>query len=666
MHPIFSHSLRAQSVLLDGFKRVFLKSLEKSIRGKSISFEGFKQQLRDHREILLMSQEYLVPLLIVHVCDDDMSPFLNEILDFFKEEKLCLKDHIQKLLRHMVLNEEFMDKRLKDLCVLIKEDERGVYFPFCYLLPPKESLILKKLLLEEVGGFPPMRSDFKNGLYRNLQALMRTVMRWKVGSYLKKLKEHEERVLAKREKLETSSQQVSSFQDLVKILSPTFPDIPTEDELKDNIRVNGRSVSFIINGEEYILKVRKKNEDMYDHAEIACGLDIQGSDIQDNYGAVFYGHMGEDVKNFVHRLICDKGKNPRISLKECDLTEKAVLFKVKHAHYFDYLSDPDIPFDIFKSGLKKTMEQAFRFMTEDGLFMETLSDIAHDECRPGIFLPMIYFLDYMNGIFLGTFLNLIDSFKTVDACSEGVRDLGNALRILIKKNMAFSKTYQTYLMELYDQMKKDGEEKDVDEMILIDNMQEALAHTMMTASLLFFIRLSDHPEELWPMTPEQFVENLEEVLIEPFVRICGCEGGLETLRPFYQDMLKKDFEDFKLFPQHFEQTSSVFRQGDLSRNNYYQSFYKLIYFLISSMAPFEEEEPMDVGESYLGKEICSLLSHSSDTDAMDVESEEGRGDGVDDLHNQEEEGVCDVRYMDVVDAIRRIDLKYDFSVFESA
>ena len=614
--PDFSFSLRAHSVLLDGFKSVFTKALKRTWETNNWTTETFKDALKKHKDILIMSQEYLVPLLIEQVCnsEDQMPPFFKAILDFFKEEELDLKDHIQKLLRHMILEETPMETRLKKMIPYIKEDESGLYFPFCYYLPPEYASILKNELLREIGTFPTIKSDFKNGVYRNMQALMRTVMRHRVGSYLDLLRKHEKRVLEKRKKLEAHPNSISFLQDALKVLAPDLEEIPSEEELKQNIRVNGRSVSFIYKNQEYILKVRKNNEDMRDHAEIACGLEANEKDIVDNYGSVSYGHMGDNLKNFVHDLILDKSKNPRISLKAEDLTEKVVLFRVKNTHYFDYLSDPNIPFHKFKSGLEQAMTQAFQFMKESGRIMETLSDISHDENRPGIFLPMVYFLDYINGIFLGTFLHIIDSFKTVDAYEAGLRDLGNALRALIKKNMAFSKTYSTYLEELEKQMKKDGEEQEFEKMMLINNMQESLGHTLMAASMLFLIRLFDHPEELNKMTSNDFITGLEDVLIKPFIRMLGSKESVETLRPFYWDMLKKDFEDFKANPHHFEYTSSILRHGDLSRNNYYQAFYQLTFFLMSSMAPMEEE-PVD---SLRDPENKQQRRHFEDMKRMDI------------------------------------------------
>ena len=75
--PDFSYPLRAQSVLLDGFKRVFITSIKKKKEDEEWTVEGLRQKLRAHRRILIMSQDYLVPLLIQEVCgcDEDMVPF---------------------------------------------------------------------------------------------------------------------------------------------------------------------------------------------------------------------------------------------------------------------------------------------------------------------------------------------------------------------------------------------------------------------------------------------------------------------------------------------------------------------------------------------------------------------------------------------------------------
>ena len=454
-----------------------------------------------------------------------------------------------------------------------------------------------------------------------MQALMRTVMGFNVGSYLQKLREHERRVLDKRREMESDPKKVSSFHDVLKLLSSSSQEcFYDEDELKEKIRVNGRSVSFIIDGEEYILKIRKRGEDMRDHAEIACSLEDREEGTLENYGAVFYGHLSLGLAKNVHALILDRSKNPRISLSAEDLTGEAVLFKVNHPHYFEYLSGPGISFDDFKKGLRKTMEQSFRHIRDRGGFMETLSDIAHDENRPGIFLPMVYFIDYINGFFLGTFLDIKGAYFSVDACEEGVRDFGNMLTCRIEEHMPFATKATIYLRCLYDQMKKDGEEKEFEEMILTNNMQESLAHILMTASNLFLIRLADHNEELKSMTADQFVEHLEDVVIRPFLEILGSKESVERLRPFYQDMLKEEFEDFKAHPHHFEYTSSAFHQGDFSRNNYYQSFYKLTYLLMSFMSPQgqnqERETAMDVTENE--SLSASLMDDGFSEESMDV------------------------------------------------
>ena len=585
--PDFSFSLRSQSVLLDGFKRTFINALKRGKESGRWKPHVFKQQLEERRQVLLMSQEYLVPLLIQQFLEKkgDIDPFLDDLLSFFMENKDGLKVHLKDLLEHMIEKEGSLEMRLSSLIPLIEGDKRGIYFPFCYMLPPHEALLLKDMLLKKMGTLPPLCSDFMNGVYRNMQALMRTSMCWNVGSYLDKLKEHDKKVLEKRMKMESDPKIMTSFQDMFRELS-SFQDMPSELELMEKLKVNGRSVSFIHNGEEYILKVRKHNEDMRDHAEIACGLEDKEDDIQENYGCVTYVHLNSYMKKWVHSLILDKGKNPLISLKSEDLTGEAVLFKVRHTRYFEYLSGSQISFKDFKNGLKMTMEQAFKHIRTQGRFMETFSDISHDETRPGIFLPMIFFIDYVNGIFFGTIRDPQGAYRTVDACPRGERDLGNSLKTEIKENMAFSTTYATYLRALYDYMDKEGQTKEKEKMILINNMQEALAHTMMTASNLLLIRLFDHPEELRDMTYQQFIKDLEDVLIEPFIRILGSNESLEKLRPFYWDMLKKDFEDFKAYPYHFEYASSIYRQGDLSRNNYYQSFYRLTYFLMSSMRLF--------------------------------------------------------------------------------
>ena len=618
--PDFSFPLRSQSDLLDGFKRVFTKTLKKEEKSPQWNRDKFKRSLRKHRRILLMSQEYIIPFVIQQILEnsDQKTPIIEELILFFEEEMPHLKDHIQKLLTFINSDQIPIKERLRLMIPLIENDEQGIFFPFCYMLPPEEASTLKDMLLEKIGTLPPTKPDLRNGLHKNTQALMRTSMRWKVGSYLKKLKEHDKKILEKRTQMESHPPVISSFQEMFKALSSSQPS-PTERNLRKKIRVNGRSVSFIHNGEEYILKVRKQNEDMRDHAEIACGLDDEVKDIQENYGEVFYGHLAPELKEMIHELILDKTKNPRISLKAEDLTEEAVFYRVKHTHYFEYLSDPKIPFKDFKMGLKATMEQAFKHMKYRGQFMETFSDISHDETRPGIFLPMVHVIDNFNGLFLGTFKDLKDSFKTVDACLKGMRDLGNSLTCKLKKNMAFSTTYATYLKALYDDMEKEGQTVELEQLILINNMQEALAHTMMTASNLLLIHLSDHPEELKKMTYQQFIKHLEDVLIEPFIRILGSNESLEKLRPFYWNMLKQDFEDFKMFPDHLEMTQPVYRQGDLSRNNYYQSFYRLTYFLMSSITPAEPEEKMDTQKTDETDEQSMDFTNTFEEEDMDTQ-----------------------------------------------
>ena len=154
--PDFSFPLRSQSILLDGFKRVFLKSFKREMEQGGWSLDQFREQLVQHRKVLLMSQEYLVPLLIHQLSEPQgaMIPFFKEMIYFFVEEYGVLKEHIQKLLVYVEKGAESIESQLEFMVPLIKEDEKGVYFPFCYLLAPKYALVLKKFIIKRGWAYP--------------------------------------------------------------------------------------------------------------------------------------------------------------------------------------------------------------------------------------------------------------------------------------------------------------------------------------------------------------------------------------------------------------------------------------------------------------------------------------------------------------------------------
>ena len=84
-------------------------------------------------------------------------------------------------------------------------------------------------------------------------------------------------------------------------------------------------------------------------------------------------------------------------------------------------------------------------------------------------------------------------------------------------------------------------------------------------------------------------------------------------------MLRKDFENFKSFPHHFEYTSSIFRQGDLSRNSHYQSFYRLTFFLMSLKSSHGDAPVLEGSRGDESKRIVSGVSHREESlDVLNV------------------------------------------------
>ena len=115
---------------------------------------------------------------------------------------------------------------------------------------------------------------------------------------------------------------------------------------------------------------------------------------------------------------------------------------------------------------------------------------------------------------------------------------------------------------------------------------------MMTLTFVEMIlsRLADHPHELMNLDEESFMEILEELVITPFCDAFFPDTKAKELRPYYEELIYKDFRMFKHNPALLDLVQIVPYQDSVGRDFYFQSFYKMSLFLWVSLSVYLMEE----------------------------------------------------------------------------
>ena len=571
------------SILIDGFNYMFQKTFKKSMEGTQI-----KRFIQLNAEMLLFAQDFLIPLALKMMMKEPFSSehqIFFDLYSFFGQQKKRLSETHRILLKFVTVangqRRVFID--YEGLAPYILRDRGGGFFAFCYDLNGGVAGQLEATLRKKCIPLPQSQPTLiSSGIWRDRLAIHRAVIREKVRPYIQKLKEHDRKMRKKKEELERHALKLTCFDDLFSdVLKDICPNLEREGIDETLIKVNGRSVSFEIDGKEVVVKVRKKGEDIYDHAIIAQALEDEEEDVKEQYASAHYVQLSKKFADKVHDMICDK--NPKVKWIKEELDNEALVIVVRHTRYFDYITKKGISFSDFKMGLKKAMEQSFR-QARQGRFMSSITDLAHDETRPALFFILARFLGAINGVHLGTFKNIAESIQNLDISPYGLRDLGNSLtekHALLSE--ALGMAFQMYLKGKEAQFIKDGKEGEWHEENLLLAIQESLSMTITSCILLVLYRLQQDDDMRNPMRFDDFLLLIEDVLIQPFCDEFLHGQKAEDLRGHYYHIWQDDFKEFKKDPSLLDRSICIDRRDDIGRDFSFQALHIFSSFLLASL-----------------------------------------------------------------------------------
>ena len=576
------------SILIDGFNYVFRKILSKTLEGMNrAEVQSF---IWMHRKKFLAVQDFLVPLMFKEMMSADQkseSLFFFDLFEVFYDERETLSAVHKILFKYVHMEDKGVEVSFdyNALSSFILSDYEGAFFPFCYNLDSRSAVKLEETLRRMYPPLPYAQPTLeRSGVWRNRLAIQRSAIREKVKPYVQKLEDYNLKIMTKRDEMSRYMPTMKGFKEIFRdVLKEHFPLLRPEDIDERRIKVNGRSVSFEIDGKEVIIKVRKKGEDMRDHAIIAQGLDDDDHDIKEQYASAHYVRLSSDFGRYVHGILCDKERNPKIKFGKEDLEYEAAVIVIRHTRYFDYITQKGTSFFDFKTGLKKAMEQSFR-QAHKGRFMSSITDLAHDKKRPALFFIVARFLGVMNGVHLGTFGNVSASCQTLDVSPYGLRDLGNILTLNVPgMENALSTIYKHFLEKYKVQFIIDGKGQDFYEDSLLIGIQESLSMTITSGILLILSRLQHDDDMRNQMNFEKFLELIEEIVIQPF-----CDAFLDRkhasyLTKYYYDVWRDDFNDFMENPNLLDKSIMIGRREDVGRDFPFQALHIFSSFLLSSL-----------------------------------------------------------------------------------
>lgn len=185
------------------------------------------------------------------------------------------------------------------------------------------------------------------------------------------------------------------------------------------MRVHGRSVSFIIGGQEIVIKIQKKGEkqaSFLGHSVIEVSNEMQQSGWSHLKGLGQFELSGNMIQELESLIRLNKG------LKEGEfLATSGYVFKVNHCHYFDYLENTSLDKESqFHEGLQKNISQTLQLL-KSGCLRSNLTDLNHSSTRRYRFGSGFMHIGYWyHGS--GHVENFLQAFGTSNFGLEGVRD----------------------------------------------------------------------------------------------------------------------------------------------------------------------------------------------------------------------------------------------------
>ena len=181
-----------------------------------------------------------------------------------------------------------------------------------------------------------------------------------------------------------------------------------------------------------------------------------------------------------------------MKLKEGDITNRVCLLEIKNLEYFRYILSPEVSSSQFKQGLLKASQQMFIQASSWGRFLDSLSDIAHDETRPYLWCPLWLVLSGSEGE-MGAMWDRKEAFAHPDISTSGLRDFDNFVRKMpADKQEAFFSTFKVYR----ESLKILSGRKTWNKRLRLEGLQESMMMKMLTLTEMILSQLHDNPEDL--------------------------------------------------------------------------------------------------------------------------------------------------------------------------
>ena len=592
-------SLR-HSFLVDGFKRIFEKTLcDQKINSKDILSS------KKFQNMMPLLGDILIPWALTILSDPTESrsilkEYAQYIFSFFnnkdhKETFLEQKPYLQHLLEASFQREDgslIFDYR--KLAYMIHNDNPWGLFAFFRFLRLEHVIEVEQSLRTQYA-IPPYEPQFN--ARRTLRfVLFEKLSRHHAKSMKDKIKRHQNRV--KKKQIHLASHQ-----------RPPLTEHDIEDFLNSKIcadlRIHGRTISFIHHGREYLIKLEKIGEVALDTATIQMAQENEEDFYLKNYGQTQYVTLETPILKKLIQLICEDPKNVKKGFHHKMFSSRACLIEINHTRYFDYITNPDIPWAPFISGLQKCSDLLQQQTCLQGRLMSSLSDIAHDLKRPYFWAPFVYLLMSSDGSRQGSLLDLDDSTENPDMNTEGLRDVGDFIELLdMFDDKKYLASIHKYFFDNYEKMLSRDESLQEIERQSENNIQNASIMQLMTPILFLLNRLRNDHEKLQNMTEESFLNIIEKLIVIPFLKHHSLTSlSLDHLRRNYAEHILSDFRAFKKDPHILNETLTHSRQTAVGRDFSFQSFYALSVFLLSTPALYQVQQTSDIKEDEHSKTL---------------------------------------------------------------
>lgn len=284
---------------------------------------------------------------------------------------------------------------------------------------PQEAISLKKLLL--IHSPPALIHDPMKPFHRMTQLALDALCIESLSQEIEHNSQNFHQLVSQKEQ-QTPLHPIDSLNQLYShINKQQQTELPPSllPEKVSDLRVFGRSLSFIIEGHEYVIKIKKKHEPaskFMGHSVLEVTSEKNNSQWGDlkPLGKVrlsdsLVAHIEQHIRTY-----------NGIKTTESIDTE-AYIFKVNHTHYFDYLENTSLHDEqTFLEGLSLNLKQSLNLVPL-GCLRSNLTDLNHDSTRKYLFGAHLLDNGYwFHGV--GHIANLQEGFGTSNFSVKGIRD----------------------------------------------------------------------------------------------------------------------------------------------------------------------------------------------------------------------------------------------------